>query len=279
MLSSRRTEISAVRFPIKGFLYLLTAPTMWGTVICVALLGIAVAIGTLVALFMVALEPQAEAFGGGKWWSYVLAVVAVIFESLLASALILKVVHSKCQKRIFVETMRIEGTWKDGMIEPSLAKDVNCCRIGFLIKVITFPLNLIPVAGTFLYAFINAPFEAWDLMDMYFDAIQMGHQEQLVEVSGRGSLDRSCCAMYASSEYVKFGFVAMLLETIPIAGPALFSLSNACGAALWASAMEVNGGPPTIREDSKISTLVTAPVTDYGAGEKTAEVTVSSKVF
>jgi hypothetical protein len=46
-----------------------------------------------------------------------------------------------------------------------------------------------------------------------------------------------------------YGFVATLLESIPIAGPTIFNLSNACGAALWACQMEAEtGGPPSLLE-------------------------------
>jgi len=237
---------------------------MWGTVFCVVLLGFSVALLCVILLFAFALFPQAKAFGGQKWWSYVLAVMAVLFEAMLLALLLLKVVHSKCQKKIFVTTMELEGAWKPGMIEPSLAKDINCCRLGFFVKIITFPLNLIPVVGTFIFAFVNAPFEAWDLMDMYFDAIQMDDEAQVVEVTGG---ERAYCSMYASSEYVKFGFIAMLLESIPVVGPAFFSLSNACGAALWAVDMEARGGPSTQQPGSKtvalVPTAVAVAVTDH----------------
>jgi hypothetical protein len=235
-------------------MYLLTSPSMWGTVVCVALLGLIVALASIIFLFVVALRPQANLFGGGQWWSYVLAIIAVLFEALLLTMTILKMVHTKCQIKIFVETMKLEGHWTPDMMEPSIVRDFNCCKLGFFIKVITFPLNLIPIAGTILYAFINAPFTALDLMDMYFEAIHMDQQAQMVEISG--GHQRSCGKMYASSAYVRFGFVAMLLETIPIVGPAVFSLSNACGAALWASQMQAQGGPPTLGHDSKSAVLV-----------------------
>jgi uncharacterized protein involved in cysteine biosynthesis len=244
----------AIHYPLAGFVYLLTSPSMWGTVLCVALLGITVALMAIILLFTIALQPQAALFGGGRWWSYMLAVVAVLFEALLLTVVMLKVVHSKCQKRIFLETMQQEERWLPDMEEPAMVRDCNCCKLGLFVKIISFPLNLIPVAGTIIYAFINAPFEAWDLMDMYFDAIGMDNHAQMVEVSG--GHNQSWDGMYASSNYVRFGFVAMLLETIPILGPAIFSLSNACGAALWACEMQAEGGPPTLRQDSKTATLV-----------------------
>jgi hypothetical protein len=52
--------------------------------------------------------------------------------------------------------------------------------------------------------------------------------------------------------YLWYGFVATLLESIPIAGPTIFNLSNACGAALWACHMEAEtGGPPSLLESAQ----------------------------
>lgn len=245
---------SSVHYPWLGFLYILTAPSLWGTVLCVALFGVLVAVTTIVLLFVFALQPQAEAFGGSQWWSYVFAVVAVLFEALLLTALILRVAQSKCQKKIFVETMKMEQKWREEMVEPSVIKDIHCFKIGVLVKICTFPLNLIPVAGTVLFAFINGPFEAWDLMDMYFEAVGMeSRSDQWIEVTNGG---KSCGSMYTSSAYRNFGFTAVLLESIPIAGPAVFSLSNACGAALYACQMEDGGGPLTLRTNARQKPLM-----------------------
>ena len=260
-----------MHYPFAGFLYLLTSPSMWGTVICVALLGITVSLTCIVLLFVVALQPQASLFGGGHWWSYMLAVIAVLFEALLLSLTILKLVHTKCQIKIFVQTMKLEGKWNSEMMEPSVVRDFNCCNLGFFLKIATFPLNLIPIAGTIVYAFINAPFTALDLMDMYFETIHMDYQAQMIELSGGREL--SCASMYSSSNYVRFGFVAMLLETIPIVGPAIFSLSNACGAALWACDMHAEGGPPTFRHDSRNAMLLKGTNTGTMSAHKTRTLT------
>jgi hypothetical protein len=55
-----------------------------------------------------------------------------------------------------------------------------------------------------------------------------------------------------------YGFVATLLESIPIAGPTIFNLSNACGAALWDCQMEAEtGGPPSLLDAAPQQSAVT----------------------
>jgi len=218
-------------------------------------MGLTVSVSSIILVFALALQPQANAFGGNRWWSYVLAVFTCLLEASCLTLLALLVVQSKCRKKIFVKTMILEGKWKkEEMIEPSVTKDINCCRIGFLIKLITLPLNVVPVIGTIIYAFINAPFDAWDVMDMYFDAISMDNKAQKNELAGDNP--HFWKGIYSNKPYNGFGFAACLLETIPIFGPTIFSLGNACGAALWACEMEKRGGPFTLRESSKRHPLV-----------------------
>jgi len=202
------------------------------------MLGVMVAVSALLLLLAIALEPQANAFGGGQWWSWIFAFTAVLFEALVLSLLLLKVLHSKTKKYIFVETMKTENKWSPEMSEPSMLSDINCCKIYTFVAVVTFPLNIIPVAGTVLYSFINAPYTAWDYMDMYFDTIQMDIKAQKIEVLGNNSM---LSPKVYGSKYVRFGFTCTLLEMIPILGPAVFALTNACGAALWACNMEKHG--------------------------------------
>jgi len=233
-----------ITYPISGFTYLLTHPRLWGIVIKMILIGLIVSLFALILLFTKALKPQAQAMGD-HWWSWVLAIVFVLFESVFVVAFTLRCVQSKSSKRIFVETMRDEGAWRENqMEEPSMAKDVNCFKISVLVRIITFPINIIPLIGQVLYAYVNAPYAGWDCMDMYLDAIHIEHADQKVLVMGSSDAHIFSPAIYQmSNPYVRFGFAAVLLETIPVLGPSIFSLSNACASALWAADLERQGGP------------------------------------
>jgi len=244
-------ERDAARYPVAGVYYVLSHPGLWRSVCCVAAFGIVVSVTALIMLFALALKPQAEAFGGYQWWSWILALLAVLFESLLVSALTLALVYSKAKKTIFVETMQQEGKWRQEMKVPSIFNDLNCCKVSFFIGLVTLPLNLIPVVGTVVYAFINGPYLGWDYMDMYFEAIGMEGKEQMIEV---------CTPRIYSfdQKYMRFGFIGVLLESVPIFGPSVFPLTNACAAGLWACDMETSGGPPS---------LLSSPHTSYLTGE------------
>lgn len=242
-------------YPLSGMKYVMSNPGLWRSICCVALFGIMVSVTVLILLFALALKPQAEAFGGYQWWSWLLAVLAVLFEALLLSGLVLVLVYSKAKKTIFVETMQLEGKWREEMKEPSVFNDLNCCKVSFILGLITLPLNLIPVAGTIAYAYINGPYLGWDYMDMYFEAIHMEGKQQRIEVMGENN---SVCtpSIYTSeNEYMRFGFPGVLLESIPIFGPAVFSLTNSCAAALWACDMELSGGPPSLMTGPSVASL------------------------
>ena len=110
-----------------------------------AVVGIITAVVCLILLLVFALKPQAMAFGGGEWWSWLLAVLAVLLEAAVLAALPVSVSQSKAQTEIFTETMRLEGCWDESrMKKQSLIKDFNVMKKNYIVRIITFPLNLIP---------------------------------------------------------------------------------------------------------------------------------------
>mmetsp|Transcript_6228 Transcript_6228/g.9021 ORF Transcript_6228/g.9021 Transcript_6228/m.9021 type:complete len:241 (+) Transcript_6228:165-887(+) len=239
--------ITPFLYPVQGGCYLLTHPKLWKRIFCVVLLGLFVTVSILALLLTVALAPQALALGGMPW-SWVLAFVAVLIEATVAAVIALKCVTSRCQKTLFVEIMKEEGRWTDEMIEPSMMKDLNPCKWGTFVVIITAPLNFIPVVGTVVFAIINSPWKSQDYMEMYMDALQMDEKSQKEEIFGKS---------FCINDHVKFGTVCFLLEVVPVLGPSLFAFTNACGAALWACQMEKNGGPKSLRSsDSKSNQLL-----------------------
>lgn len=61
--------------------------------------------------------------------------------------------------RVFTETMRLEGCWDESrMKKQSLRKDFQFMKKNFFVRLITFPLNLIPFAGAALYSAINGTY-------------------------------------------------------------------------------------------------------------------------
>ena len=277
-LSTRTRLATPWQYPLYGVIYLFTSPSMICSVICAITFGLIIATTSLIILFVFTLQTQAEALTFGTtqdddddengnttttWWSYMLAIFAVLFEATLITILLLKVVHTKSQKKIFVTTMKQENTWRDiidypngnHMIEPGGIELFGCFKLSFIVSLITFPLHIfLPLVGTIVHSLLNSRLAAWELMDMYFVAINMDYKQQRNEIRSSGivgastdttSKARMCGCLDISSKYVQFGFVCGLLESIPIIGPTLFPLTNACGAALWSADMEKQYGGPT----------------------------------
>lgn len=252
-LNSFRYGHDPSHYPLKSVAFVLSNPSLWRKVACVACFGMTVTFLAFVLLFVFALKPQALAFGGGQWWSWLLAVLIVLLEAAVLSFFVLAIAHSKCQTEVFVQTMKLKGQWRDGeMRKQSLWKELNLfCKKAFIVRIITFPINIIPFVGAAIYSGINATFVGWDYMDMYFDAIRMPTDMQRIEIFGAEKSD--CRALFSLSTYdsdndfARFGFMCSMLEMIPFVGSAIFPLTNACAAALFASDIEAAGGPVCLR--------------------------------
>ena len=138
-------------YPIKALKFVFSHKSLWKRIFWVAFAGVCLAFLCLLLLLIFALQPQAMAFGGGQWWSWLLAVLAVLLEAALMAALLMSVAQSKAQTEVFTETMKLEGCWEDGrMKKQSVIKDFQFLKKNFFVRVITYPLNLIPVAGAAL---------------------------------------------------------------------------------------------------------------------------------
>ncbi|KAJ3338582.1 ATP-binding cassette sub- D member 4 [Gonapodya sp. JEL0774] len=105
------------------------------------------------------------------------------------------------------------------------SKTIFASLLGLAISV---PLNILPVLGTVLYAYLNSSNFATER-----------HVHYLVDIK---HLDLERTWKYTHhpdrrAEYSQFGFACMLLEMIPVA-QSIFVLTNSVGAALWACDIE-----------------------------------------
>ncbi|KAF7981340.1 hypothetical protein HWV62_33783 [Athelia sp. TMB] len=96
----------------------------------------------------------------------------------------------------------------------------------FLIKkLVLFPISLYPFVGVFVSAYFKALATAQYLHKPYFEAKKMTKHQVAVFMEER------------KWDYRTFGFVASLLEGLPIIG-LVFTVSNRIGAAMWAHDLE-----------------------------------------
>ncbi|OJA19788.1 hypothetical protein AZE42_11368 [Rhizopogon vesiculosus] len=91
-------------------------------------------------------------------------------------------------------------------------------------KVILLPLSLYPFVGTFIAAAFRGMGTAQYLHKPYFAAKKMTPRQVAIFIEER------------KWDYRMFGFVAALLEGLPIIG-LIFTVSNGIGAAMWAHGM------------------------------------------
>ncbi|KAG5726142.1 hypothetical protein E4T56_gene2501 [Termitomyces sp. T112] len=92
-------------------------------------------------------------------------------------------------------------------------------------RVILFPFNFYPFVGILVSAAIKSLRTARNLHRPYFEAKKMSKEQIAVFMEER------------RWDYLQFGFVAALLEGIPIVG-LIFTISNRVGAAMWAHDLE-----------------------------------------
>jgi uncharacterized protein involved in cysteine biosynthesis len=100
-----------------------------------------------------------------------------------------------------------------------------------LLSVALFVLGLIPVIGigaALLQLWLTARTVAWELMDPYFDCLDIRHAEQ------KTFIDR------LQKPLLGFGFPIALLFAIPIAGPLCFGLAQAAAATFVAREFPIN---------------------------------------
>lgn len=259
IISKSKYGHDPIRYPIKAIHYTLAHPSLLPIVLRVACVGCTLSTSILIVLLATALKPQAELISSNlEWWAWFIAVLIVLLESAICAGLLMVVSQSKAQTKLFVATMRLEGQWREGeMIPQSTIKDLNLVKKAFMVRIITLPLQIIPLVGGAIYSAINATFTGWDYMDRYFDAIKLPSKLQRVEVFGEDKSD--CSALCYSStydvdnDYARFGFMCSFLESFPIVGWVVFPLTNAIAAALFACDIEKGGGPISLRENTYVA--------------------------
>lgn len=151
-----------------------------------------------------------------------------MFECLLALLITIGVLFGQFQEKLFAKTMEIEGVPLPAgfTCSESCAVDFWMSFFKFSVFVITLPLHFVPVAGTIFFCYLNGLLLTWGLWAPYFHAFRIGWQTQW-----------SSYVSPHKSDYYSFGFMAMLLNLIPVFN-FLFIFTNhigvcACKSARW----------------------------------------------
>ncbi|POM70212.1 Hypothetical protein PHPALM_13378 [Phytophthora palmivora] len=94
-----------------------------------------------------------------------------------------------------------------------------------MLLILTLPLNLLPIIGSIIYAWLNGTVLAWEYHLLYFEFKNFTYAQQKAFVKEH------------KVQYSSFGMQALLMEMIPGVG-SLFMFTNTVGAALFAAQLE-----------------------------------------
>ncbi|RMX64103.1 hypothetical protein DD238_007872 [Peronospora effusa] len=223
-------------YPLRGVLYFLRDKHLWRLTICPVLLTIVVAIGVAITLFTFTLHWQEETlydFGLSSFFAWLIAVSFVIIEVFIVTVIYGLVALEWFKDKIFAYVLIQRGyrelVENEERHSPFFRVITSCCRVSVLLRlgllILTLPLNMVPVLGNVMYAWLNGTLLAWESHLYYFEMKAFDFDQQKEIIAKR------------KFQYSAFGMQAVLLEMIPVAG-AFFMFTNAAGAALFAASIE-----------------------------------------
>jgi len=235
-----------LNYPVTGASYLMSHPNLWKYVICLLCSCLSLSLVIMIILFATAFSKQAESFnsliGGDEddvsILSYALSGLAVFLETFVLTTLVMKKAIKLAQRKIWLAIMRDKECYDTSWTEPP---EFGCefgLSFAFVLKFVTLPLNLVPIFGTLFFSVLNATLLAWEYNEFYFSVLNLSDRAQKERVLGGGSLT----SFNLENGFFRFGFMATMLEMVPIAGPTFFTLGNACGVALWNCDLEREKG-------------------------------------
>ncbi|ETI46389.1 hypothetical protein F441_09182 [Phytophthora nicotianae CJ01A1] len=219
-------------FALQGVKYFLLHPALWKEVTFPLILTIAFGVVTAFFLFSHTLSRQKDWLDDKdvpKQLAEILGLSIVVTEIFVSTVAYGIVCVDYFQDKIFVFVLRDRGfgSLLEGHERRSTA--VKVCTSYFLSRsvlgVISLPLHLVPILGSLVYAWLHGSVLAWEQHLFYF------------EIKGFGLLQQQHWVRCYKVQYSSFGMQALLLHTIPCAGP-FFMFTNACGAALLAEELE-----------------------------------------
>lgn len=178
--------------------------------------------------------------GAGLWVARIVGTLAAALVGPLVSIGLINILFPLFPKGVFMAGMRVIDPEraarleaKPGMSTPVAAGIATWRLAKFLaLTVVFFFVGLIPVVGAVLgpaaQLWLSARTLGWDLLDPYFDCLDIRHAEQ------REFVDRHKRALMG------FAVPVALVFAIPFVGPLLFGFAQAAGAVFVARELPVD---------------------------------------
>ncbi|KAI9471824.1 MAG: hypothetical protein EXX96DRAFT_581827 [Benjaminiella poitrasii] len=225
-------------YPITGIVYFATHPQLWVKALCPFLLTLVFGLASLILSFVYLLPLQAHALIAvhcPTWLAWTVSVIFVLLESAIFDLIFFAIVLAFYQDILFDATLKARGLERMFMNRVPVSGLRLFCRgissglallwvlvvAQVVVLIITAPLHLIPVIGTFIACYINGWVACWG-HHLHYD----------LEFRGFSVGDSRSFAWRHKGEYCNFGVIAVALELIPIFN-LLFMWTNVVGAALW----------------------------------------------
>ncbi|KAE9967580.1 hypothetical protein BLS_006278 [Venturia inaequalis] len=249
VLAQDAIQSRAYLYPIKGIYYFVSHKDLWRPMWSKLAPTLTTAIGVTTAMFVLTYVPQAAAL---SLFNGPLAFASTIMLVLSESSTLTNVIT----KTFFIEDALLDtfdGTLisknqteivKEGRSVTSGSDSIS--RLGKLAKkpfakftpsaIIRYfmylPLNFIPIVGTVLFIIMNGRRFGPNAHARYFQlkGMSKSQKEDFIEKH--------------KAAYTSFGIPASFLELLPFVG-IFFAFTNTCGAALWASDLELKRGGNT----------------------------------
>lgn len=238
-------------YVVQGMAYFAMRPRLWLMTMFPLLLTIIVAVASVIILFSVAFAPQAEWFeeaGLSNWTSWLLAFMLVLVEIFFVTLVFKLVVMGSYQDKIFKQVMAAHGfkeLVEDEKHHASCTRACcSCFRVSLWLRlvllVVTLPINLLPIVGSVIYAWLNGTIVAWEYHLLFFELKNFTFAQQKAYVTDH------------KVQYSAFGMLAVLLEMIPGFG-LLFAFTNTVGAALLAVHFEEEERIHMVLQSNRVS--------------------------
>lgn len=224
-------------YNMRGATAVLKTPPLWKMMICPLILAWLGSLAIFIILMCTAFPYQAHAMEentilnmSAAWF---ISFIVTLAETAAATAIILGSVYASLQQMIFDKTYELRMSQHAAQSREKLEKCCPCCTsCGYLIilrialAIVTSPLNLVPLLGTWVWALINGNYYAWSLHLDYFTwhGVNDFHDQHRI--------------VRKHAFYTTFGTTAMFLETMPFGVGTFFIFANAAGAAIYAAERE-----------------------------------------
>lgn len=227
-------------YPIRGITYFLSTPSLWPRVILPFIVLVLITIALFILAFAYLFPLQVDFFIRHSWSSWLAKFVAwvlTLLEAALGSLVAFLALMPLWEDALFDAVLRSR---KLGYIIDAAHGDYRTCLNGVLgsIYIILFqsvvllvfqvvslvvllPLHVVPVAGTFVYCYLNGWVMAFSKR-IHYD----------VELCKMSVNQSRRYAWKNRTHYCEFGAVAVFLEMTPVLN-LLFLWTNIVGAALW----------------------------------------------